>query len=382
MDRWFKQGLAQLAATNLLRDPSDEGTRRALERRWGERLLDACSNDYLGISADLVSRETLTAIAAARPGSGASRLVQGGFAEHDELEQELASWTRAERSLLCSSAFAANTGTVPALCDSQTLLVSDALNHASLVDGCRLARARVVVTPHLALDKIGQALRDRPAGSCAWVLTEALFSMDGDSPDLPALRALCDEYDAGLLVDEAHSLGVLGPGGAGLAASCRVRPDVLVGGLGKAVGSQGGFVAGSASLRTWLWNRARPVVFSTAPSPALCRLTLEQVRRTRAADQDRQRLRLLSVELRQALTERGIPIVATGDGPIVPILLGSSERALAAMTILREHGILSQAIRPPTVPPGGARLRVTIHADWPDDAVPRLVEALEVACAS
>lgn len=380
MPSWFEQRLAELAAAQLLRDPDDEGARRGLARTWGERVLDACSNDYLGLAARPVSRETLAALASVRVGSGASRLVQGGFPEHDELERELADWTRNDSSLLCSTAFAANLGTIPALCDESTLLVSDALNHASIVDGCRLSRAKVVVTPHLALDKIAQALQGRSAGTRAWVLTEGLFSMDGDCPDLPALRALCDQYEAGLLLDEAHSLGVVGPEGAGLAASQGVKPDVLVGGLGKAVGSQGGFVAGSTALRAWLWNRARPFVFSTAASPALCRLTLDQVRQTRAADSARERLNALANELRRALSARAIPLASSGEGPIIPILLGSNERALQAMATLREQGILAQAIRPPTVAVGSARLRLTVHADWPDEAVPRLVRALEQVC--
>jgi 8-amino-7-oxononanoate synthase len=382
MPNWFEQRLNELRAADLLRDPEDSGSRRKLVGAWGERVIDACSNDYLGIGALPVSRETLAAFPSARSGSGASRLVQGTFPEHEELERELADWTQTERSLLCATTFAANLGAIPALVDDQTLLVSDALNHASIVDGCRLSRARVVVTPHLDLGAIQAALRDRSGGTRAWVLTEGLFSMDGDSPDLAALRALCDQYEAGLLVDEAHSLGVLGPGGAGLAVACGIRADVLIGALGKAVGAAGGFVAGDESLRTWLWNRARSFVFSTAPTPMSCWLALEQVRQTRAADGRRQRLQSLSNELRATLADRGIPLATPGTGPIVPVLLGSNERALRAMTTLRDHGILAQAIRPPTVPAGAARLRITVHADWPDDAVQRLVRALETACAS
>ena len=382
MQRWLEQRLADLASTDSLRDPADEEARAALLESWGDRLLDACSNDYLGLGATLVSRETLAGLAGARAGSGASRLVQGGFPEHSELERELASWTGNEASLLSSTAFAANLGTIPALCDAETLLVSDALNHASIVDGCRLSRARVVVTPHLDLAATEAALRTRAAASPAWVLTEGLFSMDGDSPDLPALRALCDRYEAGLLVDEAHSLGVLGPGGAGLSASAGSRADVLIGGLGKAVGAQGGFVAGSRQLRTWLWNRARAFVFSTAPSPVLCRLALAQVRAARAADPARERLRQLGRDLRAALRARGVPLLGGAEGPIVPVPLGSNEHALRATQVLRDRGILAQAIRPPTVPAGAARLRLTVHADWPDDAVSRLAESLEVACAS
>jgi 8-amino-7-oxononanoate synthase len=314
-------------------------------------------------------------------GAGASRLVQGTTVEHLELEQALAQWVGLSAALLSSSAFGTNAGSIAALVGEGSLVVSDRLNHASIVDGCRLSRARVVVVPHLAVDAIEAALRDRSGREPAWVVTEGLFSMDGDSPDLIELRALCDRYGAGLYVDEAHSLGVFGPEGAGLAAELGVRVDALVAGLGKAVGVQGGFVAGSELLRTWLWNRARAFVFSTAPSPVLTRLTLAQVQATRAADQARAALLRRSLELREALGRLGLPVVA-GVGPIVPIVLGSNERALDAMRILRERRILVQAIRPPTVPVGEARLRLTVHADWPDNAVSRIVSALELACAS
>jgi 8-amino-7-oxononanoate synthase len=262
------------------------------------------------------------------------------------------------------------------------LIVSDALNHASIVDGCRLARGRVVVVPHLELSAVEAALSQRPAAVPAWVVTEGLFSMDGDCPDLIGLREICDRFGAGLIVDEAHSLGVLGPSGAGLADLVAIRPEIVVAGLGKAVGSQGGVVACSQELRTWLWNRARSFVFSTAPSPLLCRVTRAQVRAARAADEARARLRARSAELRAGLAARGLPALPGGQGPIVPVPLGSNERALRAMAELRSRGILVQAIRPPSVPIGGARLRLTAHADWPDDAVPRIIEALEATCGS
>jgi 8-amino-7-oxononanoate synthase len=336
----------------------------------------------LGLGGRLVSRETLEGLAGARIGAAASRLVQGTFEEHVELEQELAAWTGFPASLLTLSAFAANVGLIPALAGPDALVVSDALNHASIVDGCRLAKARVVITPHLALEAVEAALAGHHGGGPAWVVTEGLFSMDGDCPDLHALRVLCDRYEAGLVVDEAHSLGVLGPEGAGRAAAQAVRPDVLVAGLGKAVGAQGGVVASSEAMRTWLWNRARGFVFSTAPSPALTRLVLEQARLARAANAARSTLARRSRELRSGLEEIGVPALGLAESPIVPIVLGPSARALEVMQTLRTRGILVQAIRPPTVPPGAARLRLTVHADWPDDAVPRIIEALELACAS
>jgi 8-amino-7-oxononanoate synthase len=381
MDDWLRARLAELQAADLLRDPEDATAREELTASSGAVFIDACSNDYLGLGARTVSRETLAALTRIRRGAGASRLVQGTFPEHLEAERALAEWVRLPAALLGSSAFAANAGSIPALVEQDSLLVSDRLNHASIVDGCRLARAKLVITPHLELEAVEVALRSRSSSAPAWVLTEGLFSMDGDSPDLAALRALCDRYGAGLYVDEAHSLGVIGPGGAGLAAQQAVRPDVLVAGLGKAVGSQGGFVAGSESLRTWLWNRARAFVFSTAPSPVLAHLIRVQVLEARSAESARSRLAASSIDLRKALVDQGLQVPA-GAGPIVPVLLGSSDRALRVMAVLRQHRILAQAIRPPTVPNGEARLRLTVHADWPDDAVPRIARALELACAS
>jgi 8-amino-7-oxononanoate synthase len=380
MDEWLRARLSELEASDLLRDPSDSTARESVTAP-GLAPIDACSNDYLGLGARTVSRETLQALSSKRRGAGASRLVQGTFPEHLEAERALADWVKLPTALLGLSAFAANVGTIPALVESESLLVSDRLNHASIVDGCRLAQARVVVTPHLDLEAVETALRSRSTAAPAWVLTEGLFSMDGDSPDLATLRALCDRYEAGLSVDEAHSLGVVGPAGAGLAGEQGVRVDALVAGLGKAVGSQGGFVAGSEVLRTWLWNRARAFVFSTAPSPLLAHLIHEQVLETRAADSARARLAQRSTELRTALRELGLPVPA-GAGPIIPVRLGANDRALRVMVVLRQHGILAQAIRPPTVPRGEARLRLTVHADWPDDAVPRIARALEIACVS
>ncbi len=381
MDAWLKAQLGQLSAEALLRDPADADARRALASS-GAPMLDACSNDYLGLGRRAVSRETLSSLDGASIGAGASRLVQGTFDEHSQLEQELASWLGMPTSLLTLSAFAANVGLIPAVAGPGSLVVSDSLNHASIVDGCRLAKARVAIVPHLDVDAVERALAQHAGPGPAWVVTEGLFSMDGDSPDLAALRQVCDRFRAGLVVDEAHSLGVMGPSGSGRAAAERVHADVLVAGLGKAVGAQGGVVACSDAMRTWLWNRARSFVFSTAPSPALCRLVLEQVRLAQAADPLRAQLAVRARELRAALSARGLTALGDPDSPIVPIVLGPNERALKAMEVLRARRILAQAIRPPTVPPGAARVRITVHADWPEDAVARIVEGLEVACAS
>jgi 8-amino-7-oxononanoate synthase len=381
MDGWAERRLNELKAVELFRDPADSGA-RAGGAPDGDAWVDACSNDYLGLGAQGVSRETLDALAGVPVGGVASRLVQGTFPEHEQLEAELASWVGAEAALIFSSAFAANVGLIPALAsEPESLVVSDALNHASIVDGCRLARGRVVVVPHLRIDAVADALATRAATAPAWVVTEGLFSMDGDVPDLAELRRLCDRYEAGLVVDEAHALGVSGPGGAGSASAQGVRPDIVVAGLGKAIGGQGGMVACSQAVRALLWNRARSFVFSTALSPVFCRVMLGQVRAARSADSARSRLQARAVELRAALEQRSLPLGVGAHGPILPVILGSNERALGAMHELRERGVLAQAIRPPTVPLNEARLRLTVHADWPADAVARIAEGAAAACA-
>jgi 8-amino-7-oxononanoate synthase len=334
----------------------------------GATLVDVCSNDYLGYARSSVSRET------AQPaGSGASRLINGTRAVHRTLEAELASWVGSEDSLVFSSGYAANVGVVSAIAGPGDLIVSDELNHASIIDGCRLSKARVAVVPHRDTSAVARALESSGGHDAAWVVTESYFSMDGDSPDLEDLRDICDRHGAGLYVDEAHALGVFGPEGGGLCRAAGVRPDVLIGTLGKAVGAQGAFVAGSPSLLDYVWNRARSFVFSTAVSPVLAELALSQVRRARSDDAGRARLRGHVSKIRELL---GPAIPAGCSGPILPILLGTPERAARAVEVLRETGFLAVAIRPPTVPTGSCRLRVSLNATLGDADVARLAAVI------
>jgi 8-amino-7-oxononanoate synthase len=207
--------------------------------------------------------------------------------------------------------------------------------------------------------------------------------MDGDVPDLPALRALCDRYKAGLIVDEAHALGVFGPEGSGMAAATGVRPDVLVGTLSKALGAlgvQGGFVAGSELLRTWLWNRARPFVFSTGMSPLLCELAKGQLEQVRSDDEARRRLLDNARRLIGRLHERAVPVLGNPAGPILPILLGPPEAAVKAAGYLLEQRVLVQAIRPPTVPHGSSRIRLSLSSELTDADIERLATLVPEAC--
>jgi 8-amino-7-oxononanoate synthase len=354
--RHLAPALASLRAQGLLREdrgPLPEG-------------LSFCSNDYLGLAR--------TGAAAAPGGAGASRLVDGDRAEHRALEKALASWLDADAALCFSSGYAANVGALSALVQPGDRVVSDARNHASIIDGIRLSRGDVRVVAHNDLAAVRVAL-ERPAGQRAWVVTESYFSMDADTPDLAGLRALCDEMDAALVVDEAHAIGVLGPQGRGLCADRGITPDVLVGTLGKALGAAGAFVAGSETLRTWLWNRARSFVFSTGLAPVVAATALRNLRDAQAADDLRATVAARASELRAGLRERGVD--PPGYGHVVPWILGEPARATEAAARLREQGFLVQAIRPPSVPQGTARLRLTASARQSADDIRALFECVD-----
>jgi 8-amino-7-oxononanoate synthase len=332
--------------------------------RTGDELT-FCSNDYLALA---------TRPPPARPaGAGASRLVAGERIDHIELEREAASLVVLPASLVFTSGYAANLGLLSALAGPEDLIVSDALNHASIVDGARLARARIVVVPHLDLGAVERALTETTRRR-AFVVTESYFSMDADSPDLLAMRGLCDAHDAALLVDESHALGVLGPEGRGLCVASGVEPDALVGTFGKAFGAGGAFVAGCPNLITWLWNRARSFVFSTGLSPAVAAAATAGLQAAKAEPYRRERALAAARQLREGL--RSLDIRPLGYGPIVPWILGEPAAAVQASSELRAEGIDVRAIRPPSVPVGTARLRFAVSAAHQGADIERVVGAV------
>ncbi len=356
---FLREELGHLEADGLLRVPTPvQGLWRSFS-----------SNDYLGLA-----RRRGEGVPAY--GAGASRLVSGNTAEHEALESEIASWLEVDAALVFTSGYAANVGLLSAVARPGDLVVSDALNHASIIDGARLSRARVEIVPHLDLAATEDALRRRSEAR-AWVVTESYFSMDADSPDLPALRRLCDERSAGLLLDEAHALGAFGPRGRGLAARAGVRPDATIGTFGKALGGGGAFVAGCADLRLWLWNRARSFVFSTGLSPATAASNLEALRLVEAGDATREALASRASQLRTGL--RALGVEPLGFGHIVPWVIRDPGRAVKLAAVLRESGVVAQAIRPPSVPAGTARLRLTVSANHTADDVDRLLAAIQEA---
>jgi 8-amino-7-oxononanoate synthase len=340
--RFLDDALQRAREQDLLRDrpPPPDG-----------RALSFCSNDYLSLALDRAPAEA--------SGAGASRLVSGDRPIHAKLEEAAAALVGQAAALVFTSGYAANVGLLSALAGPGDLVVSDALNHASIIDGARLSRARVAVVPHLDLGAVEATLRARTERH-AFVVTESYFSMDADSPDLAALRNLCDAHDAALLVDEAHALGVLGPDGAGLCAEAGVSADVLVGTFGKAFGAGGAFVSGCPALITWLWNRARSFVFSTGLSPVVAAAALRGLDRARSEPARRLRVRAAAAALRDGLGRLGIQ--PWGSGHIVPWVLGPTARALHVATALTDRGLQVRAIRPPSVPDGAARIRLTVTA--------------------
>ncbi len=346
-----------------LRDLEERGLLRTRTTPIEDVARTFCSNDYLGLAASV-------------GGAGASRLIAGERPEHRALEAAVAGWLNVPAALAFSSGYAANVGVLSALVEPGDLVVSDQLNHASIIDGCRLSRGKTAIVPHLDLDAVARALAGSRSGR-AWVVVESYFSMDADGPDLPRLRTLCDDADAGLIVDEAHAMGVFGEQGRGRCDAAGVAPDVLVGTFGKALGAAGAFVAGSSPLIAWLWNRARSFVFSTGMSPQVAASAARAIEVVRANEDLRARLHANAARLRGGLAGLGLTVL--GSGPIIPVLVGDARRAVEAAARLRQAGVHVQAIRPPTVPVGGSRLRVTTTARHSSEDVDRAVEAFRGA---
>jgi 8-amino-7-oxononanoate synthase len=336
----------------------------------GSLVVSFASNDYLGLSGHpAVLAAAHDAIDRWGAGAGASRLVSGSRPVHSELEAALADWKSSETALVFPTGFAANLGVLSAIAGPQVLICSDELNHASIIDGCRLAKhlgAVVEVYPHCDVDAVCKLLSS--ASGRAVVVTDAVFSMDGDLAPLNELAQACSEHDALLVIDEAHS--VLGPHFSDL--PCEV---LRVGTLSKTLGSQGGFVAGKRLMTEMLVNRSRSFIFTTALAPAnaaAAKAALE-VLRSQEGEQ------LLGRLAGHVARFNGTGTTGTGPAlsPIVPVVVGGEQEALAASAALLEEGLFVPAIRPPTVPPGTSRLRVTLSAAHSDQEVLQLLSALE-----
>jgi glycine C-acetyltransferase/8-amino-7-oxononanoate synthase len=336
------------------------GARVMLE---GAEVLLLCSNDYLGLAGHPAVRAA-AAEAAERwgAGAGASPLVSGHMAIHHELEQELAGFKGHDACVLFGSGFLANVGIVSALAGADSVILSDALNHASLIEGCRLSRAETIVYDHCDLDSLAAGL-ERSAGRRALIVTDAVFSMDGDVAPLAEIIELARRHRARLVVDEAHATGVVGPGGRGLVAALGAEDqvDVVVGTLGKALGSYGAFACCDRTMAEFLVNRVRTLIFSTASPPPSVAAALAALRIVRSEPAIVERMRHNAILFREQLAHRGIAATPAAI-PIVPIIVGEPHHATALCDAVLDGGVFVQAIRPPTVPDGTSRLRAVATA--------------------
>jgi len=369
------EALSELEAAGLLRTPLQiSGPQGAEVQIDGQPILCFCSNNYLGLANHPALVRAFEASAREEgAGAAASRLVTGTMDAHRQAEAALADFVGSPSAALFSSGYAANVGTVQALVGPGDAVFSDALNHASLIDGSRLSRAEVHVYSHRDVDHLETLLRTHRARACrALLLTDSLFSMDGDTAPLRELAQLARSFDAGLLVDEAHALGVLGPNGRGLSSALGVQPDVLVGTLGKSFGVAGAFVAASEDIISLIRNRARSFVYSTAPPPMIARAAIAALHLVREANDARATLLAHADTLRSSLRALGFE-VPDGRSQILPILIGDNNRTMQLSAKLLDRGIFVQGIRPPTVPESTARLRLTPIATHRSDQIERAI---------
>jgi len=349
-----------------LRAIEAQGLRRTLRPPSG---IDLCSNDYLGLAEHPHLKQRMAdAVSAEGVGSTGSRLLRGERSGFARVEEKFASFKGAERSLYFSSGYLANLAVLTTFPEAGDVIFSDEWNHASLIDGARLSRARRVVFPHNDAKALEQLLREDTGEGQKFIVVESLFSMDGDQAPLAEYAALCRAAGAELIVDEAHAVGVYGECGRGLAGDVFVSINTA----GKALGVSGAFVAGPADAIEYLIQRARPFIFSTAPPPAVAaalEASLEVM-----ADEPERRERLLARA--RYLRER---LGLAGDSPIIPIIIGENERAVAIARELQAAGFDVRAIRPPTVPAGTARLRVTVNQGLSEELLDRFVGVLAAA---
>ena len=344
----------------------DAGLRRTLRPPSG---IDLCSNDYLGLAGHPRLKQRMAdAVMAEGVGSTGSRLLRGERSAFARVEDKFARFKGTERSLYFSSGYLANLAVLTTFPEPGDVIFSDERNHASLIDGARLSRARRVVFPHNDAAALERLLREDTGAGQKFVVVESLFSMDGDQAPLPEYAVLCRAAGAELIVDEAHAVGVYGESGRGLAGDVFVSINTA----GKALGVSGAFVAGSADAIEYLIQRARPFIFSTAPPPAIAAALEASLEVVDTEPERRERLLARARYLRERL---GL----AGDSPIIPIIIGENERAVAVALELQAAGFDVRAIRPPTVPVGTARLRVTVNQGLSEEVLDRFVTALEVA---
>ena len=379
---WLSERVSRLREDGLYRARRVVESLTATESRLedGRVVIDFASNDYLGLAhhPDVIAAAEKAADDYG-VGARASPLISGLTPAHVELIQTLCDFEGAEAALLFSSGYAANVGVMSALAGPEDVIYSDRLNHACLIDGARLSGARFRVYRHGELDRLQKELANAGEFRRRFIVTDGVFSMDGDLAPLKELVDLAEKYDAEVIVDEAHGTGVYGPNLRGACDHFEVNDRVLakVGTLSKAIGGQGAFVVGSRELIDFLWNSARTQMFSTALSPVLCAAATASLRIIRSDKERQRRLRNNVHQLRDALHSLALTVLGDRDSPIVPIILLSPTLALQRHQTLLDEGFLVGCVRPPTVPAGTSRLRMTVNSEHTTDDIERLAMTLK-----
>ncbi len=378
----FNDELSSLREQGLYRKIREvQSAQGARIRVDGSEVINCASNDYLGLARHPgLMRAAAGAAEKFGTGSGASRLLSGTSPLHSKLESEIAQFLRSEAVLLFNSGYAANSGILSTLCGEDDLILSDALNHASIVDGCRLSRAEKKIYKHLDCNMLESLLKVKSKHRRRWIITESLFSMDGDLAPLHELVKLAEQYGAYIYLDEAHATGVLGEKGRG-AASCfdvEDRITLRMGTLGKALGSYGAYVAGERDIIDYLINRSRSLIYSTSLPPAVLAASIEAVAIIQGSEGDLLRGRLFANTVRLAQGLEGMGFNNTnGQAPILPVVLGTVQTALEAANTLFQGGVFAPAIRPPTVPEGTARIRFTVTASHSQEDMERVLSVMK-----
>jgi 8-amino-7-oxononanoate synthase len=376
----FQDELARLREAGLYRTlrrvEGDQGPTLTLD---GREVINFSSNNYLGIANHPALCEAAkAAIDRYGCGSGASRLISGNMTLHEELEAKIAEFKGTEAALVFNSGFQANAGIIPVLVGPGDSVFSDALNHASIIDGCRLAHAKTVVFKHCDIDHLERGLREAPARCRKLIVTESLFSMDGDEAPLAEIVGLAERYGAMVMVDEAHATGVYEPRGAGLVAKLGLgeRVAIQMGTLGKALGGFGAYVAGSRDLIQLLINRCRSFIFTTSLPPAVMAMALAAIELVEQEPERRQNLRSNCELLQNGLCELGFKL-GESRSQILPLIVGEAGACMKLSENLLSRGIFAQGIRPPTVPPGTSRLRITVMATHTEEHLKRALRVFE-----
>ncbi len=377
---FFDMELEQIKGAGLYRRmrrvEGDQGPTVSID---GRKVINFSSNNYLGIANHPnLAAAAKQAIDRYGCGAGASRLISGNMTLHEELENRLAEFKGTETALVFNSGFQANTGVISTLADEGDAIFSDALNHASIIDGCRLARAKTFVYGHNDLSQLEDELKRAASFRRKLIVTESIFSMDGDEASLTEIVELAEKYDAVVMVDEAHATGVFGAHGAGVVQKLGLGDRVLVqmGTLGKALGGFGAYVAGSRGLREFLINRCRSFIFTTSLPPAVMAMAMAAIELVQREPERRETLRNNGRRLKEGLGSLGFHIDAS-ESPILPLIIGDAGECMRRSERLLEKNVFAQGIRPPTVPPGTSRLRITLMATHTREHIDCALEAFK-----